>query len=72
MKYQRGDRVNPVICPEIKMLVDTVQIGAEYRYHRHWFVDGEIKDSWFNDIELQFTENNDAMGFKKGNNDVVQ
>lgn len=61
MKFSLGDRVSPVICPEIEMLVDMVQIPE--RYHCYWFVDREIKDGWFSPFEIQKAQPSGQVGF---------
>lgn len=64
MTYKIGEKVSPVIAPGIEMLVEDVQ--CETRYYCHWFVDGDIKNSWFGDKELQKPNKNGKMGFEKG------
>lgn len=61
MKYKLGDKVNPVICPEIEMLVTVIQ--EPERYYCTWFVDGELKDGWFGAIELRSAKENNKIGF---------
>lgn len=51
-KYDIGDLVSPVVG-DVEMLIDTIQLGAGIRYHCHWFVDGQLKDSWFGEIEIE-------------------
>ena len=61
MKFRRGDRVNPVIAPDIEMLVDTIQTPE--RYHCHWFVESKVEDGWFGPDDIQIAAEPGAIGF---------
>lgn len=65
MEHKIGNKVSPIIQPDIEMLIDTIQISScdGRRYHCHWFVEGEAKDSWFGAQEIQSTTRNGDIGF---------
>lgn len=63
MKYEIGQKVSLVIEPRIVMLIDTIQIPE--RYHCHWFIKGQVEESWFGSAEIEPAKENGNIGFRK-------